>query len=200
MGASIVRECIANVMLCHPSTNWSVQEFAGECLPGMKESDFLNTIKKKFYKKYPSGLWIKLPDYFGQDGTKKPFDVVCINKSGFTAIEAKIHNKLSDFYFDKIRPHQILCLRKIRQNEGKAFVLIGVRAKTTQRDRRLIQTELANIRMNIYIPVQWIPGKNEVIIPRTLNIRRIAKYYRLHGTKAVDVNFTKIELERFFGI
>ena len=138
----------------------------------MNESKYSSYLKREFYKKYPFGFWFKIPDYFGKDGNKKPFDSFFISKeTGFGAVEVKIHKKLSPFCFDKVELHQIDALRKIRNNKGLAFLIVGIRSPTTIFDRKKIGKDFAEIKIDLWFPVDLIPGHGTNISVKKFMVR-----------------------------
>lgn len=125
----------------------------------MKESKYVSYIKDKYLSKNPNGVFYKIPDAFGVDGKTRPYDFYTLNKGVFTAVEAKIHNDLSPFYFSAIKPHQIYNLRKVAENGGMAYVLIGFRVRTNAKFRKEHNYDYAWVKADVWIPASCVPGK-----------------------------------------
>jgi len=163
------------------------------------ESDYTAHLRKRFIENHPDAFWFKIPDFFGKDGVKKPFDAFFISSNiGFGAIESKLHKSLSPFHFNKIESHQINALRKVKRNNGLAFIVVGIRAQTTEFDRKKIKKDHSQVKADLWFPVQLIPGAGEQIDIKKFMVRDfIASISSFPGNRVQVINIEEHIFRRY---
>jgi hypothetical protein len=159
----------------------------------MKESAYLTHLRGRFLERHPDGFWYKIPDSMGVDGQKRPYDVYAFYDGNFLAIEGKMHKTIKPFYFSSIRPHQIYNLRKVHRNKGDAYVSLGVRCEISKSDRARLAYKYSKVSLDIWIPVQLIPGRIDEMNVTALEVERLL----IPGIKGNRINEIYLPKERF---
>ena len=112
----------------------------------MRESQFQSELKESFYKQYPQGMYIKLPDMPRSSTSRfiptKPFDFLLILQDMILAIETKLlkngHtsiNMKSDSGKNMLR--QILDLQHVESLGGKSYLSVEVVGKFRGMDKKI---------------------------------------------------------------
>jgi hypothetical protein len=161
----------------------------------MTESEYTTHLRGKFSEKYPGCFWYKIPDAFGMDGQKRPFDAFAIHpETGMVCIESKIHKTLSPFSFSKVETHQISSLRLARHNGARSYLVIGIRCITKKYDRKILDQNIARVSADIWIDVNHISGEKADISIKALKIRELLKESELKGNRINEIYLSE---ERF---
>lgn len=159
----------------------------------MKESAYLTHLRARFFENHPQGFWYKIPDSMGVDGQKRPYDVYAFYDGTFMAIEGKMHKSIKPFYFSSIRPHQIYNLRKTHQNNGLAYVSVGVRCEISESDKKRLGYKYAKVSLDIWIPAQYIPGRIDAMDITALEVERLLTP-EIRGNRINEIHLSE---ERF---
>lgn len=167
-----------------------------DIIEGVRESEYVSYLKKRFIAEHPAGVFYKIPDSFGVDGKTRPYDYYTLLNGGFTAVEAKIHNSLKPFYFNKVESHQVLNLRKVHDNGGKAYLTIGIRSRTNKKFREEHNYDYVWFKANIWIPASVLPGHGYQIDRKALVVDRLFDIRKIEGSVVNEIYLLEEDFNR----
>lgn len=142
------------------------------------EADFRREIQEAI-QKTPNSFMYRIRDVYGTG--QKPFDIFSIVSGKAYGIELKFMKTLGRFNFkDKVRPHQIESLNKVREAGGIGLLLLNYRVPLTDKQRKYYDIEDKKINIvfcmtNVKEPYN-LP--KECSDPRDLEIETVVAAYK----------------------